>query len=47
MFKELLPYVLPKEIIESFDLVNLQDKEEILYLYLDESNVVLEPPLCT
>jgi hypothetical protein len=42
MFKELLPYVLPKEIIESFDLVNLQDKEEILHLYLDESNVIPE-----
>jgi len=40
MFKELLRYVLPKEIIESFDLVGLQEKEETLHLYLDECNIV-------
>jgi transposase len=42
MFKALLQYVLPKEIIDSFDLVNLQDEEETLHLYLDECNVVPE-----
>jgi len=42
MFKELLRYVLPKEIIESFDLVGLQEKEETLHLYLDECNIVPE-----
>ena len=42
MFKELLRYVLPKEIVESFDLVDLQEKEKILHLYLDEYNKVPE-----
>jgi len=42
MFKELLHYVFPKEIVESFDLVNLQEQEETLHLYLDECNVVPE-----
>jgi len=40
MFKKLLAYVLPKEIIESFDLVKLEEKEKTLHLYLDECNVV-------
>ena len=42
MFKELLRYVLPKEIVESFDLVDLQEKGKILHLYLDEYNKVPE-----
>jgi hypothetical protein len=40
MFKELLPYVLPKEIAESFELIKLQESEETLHLYLDEYNRV-------
>ena len=40
MFKELLAYVLPKEIIESFDLVKLEEKDKTLHLSLDECNVV-------
>ena len=40
LIKELFRYVLPKEIVESFDLVNLQEEEETLHLYLDECNVV-------
>jgi hypothetical protein len=43
MFKELLRYVLPKEIAESFDLVDLQEQEETLHLYLDECNNVPKP----
>ena len=39
MFKDLLSFVLPKEIIASFDLVKLEEKEETLHLYLDECNV--------
>ena len=40
MFKDLLRYVLPKELVDSFDLVNLQECEETLHLYLDERNIV-------
>jgi len=36
MTKELLRYVLPKEIVDNFDLVNLQEKEDTLHLFLDE-----------
>ena len=32
MFKELLAYVLPKEIIDSFDLVKLEEKDKTLHL---------------
>jgi hypothetical protein len=42
MIKELLPYILPKELVESFELVDLQEKEETLHLYLDECNIVPE-----
>ena len=42
MFKELLRYVLPEEIVDSFDLVNLQEHKETLHLYLDECNIVPE-----
>jgi hypothetical protein len=42
MFKELLYYVLPKAIVESFDLVNLDEKENTLHLYLDEASAVPE-----
>jgi hypothetical protein len=42
MFKELLSYVLPKEIAEYFDLVDLQEKGETLCMYLEESNIVPE-----
>ena len=42
MLKELLSYVLPKELIASFELVDLQEKEEVLHLYLDEYNIVPE-----
>jgi len=40
MFKELLAYVLPKEIIDSFNLVKLEEKDKTLHLFLDECNVV-------
>jgi hypothetical protein len=33
-------YVLPVEIVDFFDLVDLQEKEGVLYLYLDECNIV-------
>jgi len=33
-------YVLPAEIVDSFDLVDLQESEGTLHLYLDESNVI-------
>jgi hypothetical protein len=42
MLKELLSYVLPKEIFFSFDLVDLQETEGTLHLYLDECSVVPE-----
>jgi hypothetical protein len=42
MIKELLRYVLPKEIVEFFELVSIQEKEETLHLYLDECNIIPE-----
>ena len=42
MFKELLRYVFPKEIIDSFDLVNLHEEKETLHLFLDECNIIPE-----
>ena len=42
MFQELIHYVLPEEIVESFDLVNLREEEKTLHLYLEECNVVPE-----
>ena len=40
MIQELLNYVLPKEIVASFDLVKLEEQDETLHLYLDECKVV-------
>ncbi|MFW5851035.1 MAG: hypothetical protein ACOCWB_02310 [Bacteroidota bacterium] len=34
----LIKYVLPKEIVEYFSLVKIDEKEEVLHLYLDELN---------
>ena len=42
MYKALLRYVLPSEIVSFFDLVNLQKREEILHLYFEESHIVPE-----
>jgi len=42
MLKELLRYVLPQEIVDTFDLVNIQECEETLHLYLDECEIVPE-----
>jgi len=42
MFKDLLRYVLPKELVDFFDLVNLQEQEDILHFYLDECTTVPE-----
>jgi hypothetical protein len=39
---ELVRYVLPTEIVDYFDLVDLQDTGGTLHLYLDESDVVPE-----
>ena len=36
----LIRYVLPVEIVDFFDLVDLQEKEGVLYLYLDECNIL-------
>ena len=35
-------YVLPVEIVDNFDLVDLQESEGTLHLYLDERDVVPE-----
>jgi len=42
MYKELLRYVLPKEIIGFFDLVKLEEQEETLHLFLNECNIIPE-----
>ena len=42
MYKELLRYVFPKELFESFDPVNIEEKGDKLHMYLDEKNIVPE-----
>jgi len=42
MFKALLRYVLPSEIVDTFDLVDLQEDGETLHLYMDECHIVPE-----
>ena len=39
---ELVRYVLPIEIVDYFDLVDLQESEGTLHLYLDERNIIPE-----
>ena len=39
---ELVRYVLPVEIVDYFDLVDLQESECTLHLYLDERNIIPE-----
>jgi len=39
---ELVRYVLPLEIVENFSLVDLQETEGTLHIYLDERDAVLE-----
>jgi hypothetical protein len=40
--EELIKYVLPLEVTENFDLVNMSAEEDQLHLYLDEKNKVPE-----
>jgi len=40
MFKALFRYVLPKELVDFFDLVNICEVSESLHLYFDEYNIV-------
>jgi hypothetical protein len=35
-------YVLPGELVDYFDLVDIKEKEEALHLYLDEKNAIPE-----
>jgi hypothetical protein len=42
MLLELAKYVLPSEIIEYFELVEIKEEDEVLHLYLDELNVIPE-----
>ena len=42
MHQELFRYVLPKEIVDFFDLIDIQEREGTLHLYLDEHPVVPE-----
>ena len=37
---ELIRYVLPSEIVDYFDLTDIQESDGVLHLYLDESNVM-------
>jgi len=39
MLKELLQYVLPQDVVDTFDLVDMQECEETLHFYLDECNI--------
>jgi hypothetical protein len=38
--KELAKYVIPKELLECFDLVDIQEEGEILHFHFDELNVI-------
>jgi hypothetical protein len=40
MLEELVKYVLPKEIVDYFDLLNIQTEEEVLHLYLSEKDII-------
>jgi hypothetical protein len=42
LFLSLMRYIFPEEIVDYFDLVDLQEKGESLHLYLDECNIVPE-----
>jgi len=39
---ELVRYVLPVEIVDNFDLIDLQELEGVLHLYLEESHILPE-----
>jgi hypothetical protein len=40
MLQELIKYVLPKEVIDYFELLDVKTANEELHLYLDELNIV-------
>jgi hypothetical protein len=40
MIQELIKYVLPHEVIDYFELIDIKIEEEALHLYLDELNIV-------
>jgi hypothetical protein len=40
MLQELVKYVLPKEVIDYFELLDIKTDEEVLHIYLEESNIV-------
>ena len=42
LLKELLRYVLPAEIVDYFEIVDLHESEGTLHFYLDENSVVPE-----
>jgi len=42
LLKGLIRYVLPQEIVDYFDLVDLQESAETLHFYLEEVNVIPE-----
>jgi hypothetical protein len=42
MLLELSRYVLPVEIVDNFDLIDLQESSGTLHLYLDESDIISE-----
>ena len=42
LLREIIRYVLPSEIVDYFDLTDLQERGETLHLYLDESNIIPE-----
>jgi hypothetical protein len=38
MLQELIKYVLPKELVEYFELIEIKEDGEVLHLHLDEKN---------
>ena len=40
MLEELVKYVLPEEVVDYFELLNIQTEEEVLHLYLDEKDII-------
>jgi len=42
ILESLVSYVLPKEIVEYFEIVSIVEEPEVLHIHLDERNIVLE-----
>lgn len=42
LYKELVSYILPKGVLDYFDLVDVKKEKESLHIYLEEKNIIPE-----